>query len=436
MAANPRAAAVAALVRQEQDGFSNLVLDAELKRQQLEGRDKAFASAIFYTVLEHRGTLDYILCQFLPKGLAKLDAPVREILRAALAQARYMQVPVSAAVNEAVKLTRAFKKSSASGLVNAVLRKACSYDLSTASFKNEVERLMVLGSAGRDVAEFLHKNYPDEALDILTYKADGGMTSLRANLLKTSAEELCTKLLASGAKEAKPGVMPGSVLARFEGSPAENELFRQGYFHVEGQASQLAALCVEAKPGETVIDLCAAPGGKSATLAQYMENKGTLVSCDAAQNRLTLVGGALERLGVACGRVLHNDAAVYNEAFAGADAVLCDVPCSGLGVLAKKPDIRQKTLDGLDGLVRLQRAILETAARYVRPGGRLVYSTCTLNPDENAGIVRPFLKEHPEFRTRSVECVLPGTTKDDDFLTLYPFRTGTDGFFIASLERL
>ena len=113
MAANPRAAAVAALVRQEQDGFSNLVLDAELKRQQLEGRDKAFASAIFYTVLEHRGTLDYILCQFLPKGLAKLDAPVREILRAALAQARYMQVPVSAAVNEAVKLTRAFKKSSA-----------------------------------------------------------------------------------------------------------------------------------------------------------------------------------------------------------------------------------------------------------------------------------------------------------------------------------
>ena len=218
MAANPRAAAVAALVRQEQDGFSNLVLDAELKRQQLEGRDKAFASAIFYTVLEHRGTLDYILCQFLPKGLAKLDAPVREILRAALAQARYMQVPVSAAVNEAVKLTRAFKKSSASGLVNAVLRKACSYDLSTARFKNEVERLMVLGSAGRDVAEFLHKNYPDEALDILTYKADGGMTSLRANPLKGSADELCAKLLASGAKEAKRGIVPGSVLARFEGS--------------------------------------------------------------------------------------------------------------------------------------------------------------------------------------------------------------------------
>ena len=158
---NPRAAAVSALVRQEQDGFSNLVLDAELKRQKLEGRDKAFASAIFYTVLEHRGTLDYILAQFLPKGLAKLDAPVREILRSALAQARYMQVPVSAAVNEAVKLTRAFKKSSASGLVNAVLRRACVYDLSKARFQNETERLMVLGSAGKDVAEFLRSRYPD-----------------------------------------------------------------------------------------------------------------------------------------------------------------------------------------------------------------------------------------------------------------------------------
>ena len=295
-------------MRQEQNGFSNLVLDAELKRQQLEGRDKAFASAIFYTVLEHRGTLDYILCQFLPKGLAKLDAPVREILRAALAQARYMQVPVSAAVNEAVKLTRAFKKSSASGLVNAVLRKACSYDLSTASFKNEVERLMVLGSAGRDVAEFLHKNYPDEALDILTYKADGGMTSLRANPLKGSADELCAKLLASGAKEAKRGIVPGSVLARFEGSPAENELFRQGYFHVEGQASQLAALCVDAQPGETVIDLCAAPGGKTILLAEQMHSTGRLYSCDAAENRVGLIRTAVQRMGLTNVEALCNDA--------------------------------------------------------------------------------------------------------------------------------
>ena len=198
MAANPRAAAVAALVRQEQDGFSNLILDAELKRQKLEGRDKAFASAVFYTVLEHQGTLDYILGQFLPKGLAKLDAPVREILRSALAQARYMQVPVSAAVNEAVKLTRTFKKASASGLTNAVLRKACAYDLSGAVFANETERLMALGSCGRDIAAFLRKYYPEEALGILTHAADKGLTSLRANPLKADADKLCTLLTQAG----------------------------------------------------------------------------------------------------------------------------------------------------------------------------------------------------------------------------------------------
>ena len=340
---NPRAAAVAALVRQEQDGFSNLILDAELRRQKLEGREKAFASAIFYTVLEHQGTLDYILSRFLPKGLAKLDPQVREILRAALAQARYMQVPASAAVNEAVKLTRTFKKASASGLVNAVLRRAIGYDLGSAVFADEVERLMVLGSAGRDVAAFLHEHYPDEALDILTHTADGGLTSLRANPLKGTPEALCEKLLASGAKTAAPGLVPGSVLARFEGSPAESGLFRDGYFHVEGQASQLAALCVEAKPGDTVLDLCAAPGGKSLLLIEEMGDEGRLVSCDVSENRVQLIRKAVERMGFAHVEPRVSDGTKPDADLPMADAILVDAPCSGLGILAKKPDIRYKT---------------------------------------------------------------------------------------------
>lgn len=230
---NPRAAAVAALVRQEQDGFSNLILDAELRRQKLEGRDKAFASAIFYTVLEHQGTLDYILSQFLPKGLARLDPQVREILRAALAQVRYMQVPASAAVNEAVKLTRTFKKASASGLVNAVLRKACNYDLETARFRNETQRLMVLGSAGQDVAEFLRTHYPEEALGILTHTADGGCTSLRANCLKMDAAALCEKLLESGVKSAQPALCR-QCAGKVRGQPGRAPALQGGLFPCGG----------------------------------------------------------------------------------------------------------------------------------------------------------------------------------------------------------
>lgn len=438
MGASPRAAAVSALIRQEQDGFSNLILDAELRRQKLDGRDKAFASAIFYTVLEHRGTLDYILEQFLPKGLARLDPPVREILRSALAQARYMQVPVSAAVNEAVKLTRSFKKSSASGLVNAVLRRACAYDLSGASFADACEQLMVLGSAGRDVAQVLHTYYPDEALGILTQPADGGLTSLRANPLKATPEKLCSLLEELGVQDVHPGFVEGSVLARFEGSPADKELFRQGYYHVEGQASQLAALCVEAAPGQTVLDLCAAPGGKTLLLAEQMQDTGRLVSCDVTESRVGLIRTAVQRMGFACVETRCNDAAHPAPDLPMADCILTDVPCSGLGILAKKPDIRYKALDEARyaQLLATQASILDAAAGLLKPGGRLVYSTCTIHPAENQQQIQAFLQRHPEFTLASPSPAMPQGMRCTPYGMLsIPTETGMDGFFICAMQK-
>ena len=438
MGASPRAAAVSALIRQEQDGFSNLILDAELRRQKLDGRDKAFASAIFYTVLEHRGTLDYILEQFLPKGLARLDPPVWEILRSALAQARYMQVPVSAAVNEAVKLTRSFKKSSASGLVNAVLRRACAYDLSGASFADACEQLMVLGSAGRDVAQVLHTYYPDEALGILTQPADGGLTSLRANPLKATPEKLCSLLEELGVQDVHPGFVEGSVLARFEGSPADKELFRQGYYHVEGQASQLAALCVEAAPGQTVLDLCAAPGGKTLLLAEQMQDTGRLVSCDVTENRVGLIRAAVQRMGFACVETRCNDAAHPAPDLPMADCILTDVPCSGLGILAKKPDIRYKALDEARyaQLLATQASILDAAAGLLKPGGRLVYSTCTIHPAENQQQIQAFLQRHPEFTLASPSPAMPQGMRCTPYGMLsIPTETGMDGFFICAMQK-
>ncbi len=436
MAANPRAAAVAALVRQEQDGFSNLVLDAELRRQKLEGRDKAFAGAIFYTVLEHRGTLDFILEQFLPKGLAKLDAPVREILRAALAQARYMQVPVSAAVNEAVKLTRTFKKSSASGLVNAVLRKACSYDLRNC-------RLQRSGAphgawlCRQDVAEFLHKNYPDEALDILTYKADGGMTSLRANPLKGSADELCAKLLASGAKEAKRGIVPGSVLARFEGSPAENELFRQGYFHVEGQASQLAALCVDAQPGETVHRPVrrARRQDHPAGRADAQHRQALQLRC--RRKPCGLIRTAVQRMGFANVHALCNDATSRTRHCRRQTAFWRMCPAAAWAFWQKSRNLRYKKLETARHaeLLATQSAILDTAARSAESGRRLVYSTCTIDPAENQQQIAAFLARHPEFRWSRPLCVPDGMTVGEHGALSVPTRTGMDGFFLCAMQK-
>ena len=435
--AGPRAAAAAALVHQEQGGYSNLVLDAELSRSGLQGRDRAFASAIFYTTLERQATLDYILSRFLPKGLAKLDPPVRAILRSGLAQARYMQVPVPAAVNESVKLVRAFGKSSAAGLANAVLRKACAYDLDTAVFADEVERLMVLGSAGRDVAAFLRQYYPEEALTILSSPADGGKTALRVNPLHTTPAALADALSKAGV-EAKPGLVPGSLLADFAGSPADTEWFQRGDFHVEGQASQLAALCLGAKPGETVIDLCAAPGGKTLALAQEMQDKGRLISCDRTPQRVGLIQTAARRMGLGCIETAVNDAAVPNPAFPAADRVLADVPCSGLGILGKKPDIRYKTLDEARRreLLDTQRAILDCAAGYLKPGGRLVYSTCTIHPEENQDQVRAFLARRPDFRVVEPDVALPaGMEQGPCGLLSVPGRTGMDGFFICVMQR-
>lgn len=436
--AGPRAAAVEALMRQEQGGYSNLVLDAVLKKRAMPARDNAFAGAIFYTVLEKRGTLDYILEQFLPKGLAKLDAPVRAILRSALAQAKFMAVPASAAVNEAVKLTRAFKKSSAAGLVNAVLRRACSYDISTASFKNETERLMALGSAGQSVAEFLLKYYPAEALGVLTHSADGGAAALCANPMLTSAEQLCGLLAGVGAKQARCGLVPGSVLAKFEGSPADTELFKQGYYHVEGQASQLAALCVGAQPGDTVLDLCAAPGGKTLLMAGRMRNTGRIYSCDAAENRVRLIRAAALRMGFTNIVPLVNDATKPSAALPRADRILADVPCSGLGVMAKKPELRYKQLDETRSaeLRATQAAILDTAAALLKPGGRLVYSTCTIDPRENEEQIKAFIARTPGFKVTEPGAALPAGMAAGEYGALsVPTRTGLDGFFICTMQK-
>ena len=204
---------------------------------------------------------------------------------------------------------------------------------------------------------------------------------------------------------------------------------------MQGLASQLAALSLDARPGQKVLDLCAAPGGKTVTLAQCMNNEGRLYSCDVAINRLQLIFHSLERCHITNTIVTRQDAAQHNPELCEADRVLCDVPCSGLGILAKKPDIRYKTLEGLEELCALQAKILRTAAGYAKPGGRLVYSTCTINPMENEEIIRAFLNEQPGWHLVPPWMTPPTARVSNGGMTLLPDGEGMDGFFIAVLEK-
>ena len=225
---------------------------------------------------------------------------------------------------------------------------------------------------------------------------------------------------------------------QYEGSPAEHPLFKEGCFHVEGQASQLAALCVEAKPGDTVIDLCAAPGGKTLLLAEEMQGQGALYSCDVAEHRVGLIRSAVERMGFAHVTALCNDATRPNPKLPAADRILVDAPCSGLGILAKKPDIRYKTLEKArhDELLATQSSILDTAAALLKAGGRLVYSTCTIDPAENEEQVAAFLARHPEFRVVRPAVAFPdGMTVGEHGALSVPTRTGMDGFFLCAMQK-
>ena len=433
---NPRRAVVTALMKQEKSGYSNLVLSHALNEFDGTPRDKAFVSAAFYGTTERLLTLDFLLQKHLAKPLCKLDAEVRAILRSGLYQARFMEsVPAACAIDEAVKLTRQMGKSSASGMVNAILRKASVFDLAAETFANETQRLSVLYSTSVPIVRLLQEKLPAICEQLLQASFTQPALCIRVNTLKTTCAEV-EDAFAKQSVLTQRGTVENSLYVQYQGDITATKMFKRGYFHVQGEASQLACSALHPQKGERVIDLCAAPGGKSATLAQYMQNSGVLLCADVAQNRLPLIETLLARNDITCAKVLHHDASVYSDAFANADAVLCDVPCSGLGLLAKKPDIRQKTLAEIDQLTQLQAQILDTASRYVKHGGRLVYSTCTINPDENETIVAAFLKLHPEFKAVKVENVPDGTVNCESFVTLYPIYVKTDGFFVASLERL
>ncbi len=497
MADNARRAAADALVRMHRGGYSHLAAKEALASPALSARDRAFAAAVFYGTAERLATLDYILTPFLTKGggqngrqkakknpVEKLDPEVRAVLETALYQLHYMRVPASAAVNEAVKLARAYGKKSAAGMVNAVLRRAAGVSPETLAFADEPTRVEVMGSFSPAVAACLMAEFPDEYNAFIEASFRQPKAHLRANTLRVSPAELAETLGRAGitAHAAQP---EGCVEAQSLAGLAEGPLFEKGLYHVQGAASQfLCANVAEAAKtaggqNARVLDLCAAPGGKSATIAEILNRSATdgicgtrvpvsncridpgdacgsgriaFTVCDVNPARLALAEKLFQRLGLSGGAAgpssgtgspvctfVVNDATVPTPAFAQEprfDAVLCDVPCSGLGVLAKKPDLRYLDGTGFDELTQIQLKILETAKNYVKTGGFLIYSTCTIRKAENEDVVRTFLRGAKGFASAAVAHIPAGACVEDKMVTILPQRTGLDGFFMAVLQKV
>ncbi len=413
---------------EQNEQFINLSLDHALLHSDLSAADRALCAALVYGVTERRITLDYRLKQLSSRPVESLDLSVRTALRMGLYQLTEMdRIPPHAAVNETVALV----PRKATGFVNAILRSALrAPDLSLPDPEKDLPSyLSVKYSVGLPLTERLLGIYGREtAEELLAAFGKTPPTTLSVNTLKISPDALAKKI-----PDARPTAYAPRGLT-VHGSVRELFGFEEGYFFVQDEASQIAVEALGALEGETVMDLCSCPGSKSFGTAIRMQNRGRILSYDLHAKKLPLISSGAARLGIGIITPEVRDGRDPIPALFGqADRVLCDVPCSGFGVLAKKPELRYKDPAASAALPDVQLAILENACRYVKSGGTLLYSTCTVFPEENEDNVRRFLARHPEF---SPEAFAVGELSvPDGMITLLPHVHQTDGFFIAKLTK-
>lgn len=439
MVKSPRGVAAQILLKIEQDkSYSNLTLDAVLQKSELDERNTSFVSALVYGVLERKITLDYELSFYLKQPLKHLHPQVQTVLRMGVYQILFMdKIPESAAINESVKLIKSSSQKYASGLVNAVLRNVFRYgkqhDYSSLPF---TKRLSVEYSCPKWLIKLWSESYGKENAERLCASALGKPPlTVRTNTEKCSAVYLKTILSEQGIRCEDVVGLENAIILNKTGALERTKAYKDGLFHVQDSASQLCCKALDAQPGETVLDMCASPGGKSFTIAQMMKNTGLLQSMDLYPARCNLIEQGAKRLGLDIIKTRTADASVFYDDLPKADRILCDVPCSGLGIIRRKPEIRYKSKEDIDNLPDLQYLILQNCSKYLKPNGRLIYSTCTLNPAENENVCNRFLNNNPDFEAIDVLNDLPRVQENTPFLTLMPHIHKSDGFFIAVFKR-
>lgn len=404
--------------------YSNIVLDTAIKRSELSDADRSLLTALVYGVIERQITLDYQISLLTDRAEDEITPVVRTLLRLGIYQLSFMdRIPMHAAVNETVGLAPRRAK----GFVNAVLRAFCRGGMKLAypeRSEGEMRYLSVRYSFDERICErFVRAFGAERAETLLESFSHNPPLTLRVNTLKISREALLSALCEQGYDAVPTEESRTGIVIRGGASVRALPGFEEGWFFVQDEASQLCVEALEIKEGMTALDVCACPGSKSFGMAIEMNNRGEVHSCDLHQNKLSLVQSGAERLGISILDTFARDAREINEEWIQkADCVLCDVPCSGFGVFAKKPELRYKDPSRSDALPAIQSAILNTSAQYVREGGRLVYSTCTLLPRENEQNVAAFLAKNPAFTLVRMRTLTPDTDH-------------TDGFFFAVMER-
>lgn len=432
MADKAREAALEVLEKSRRNGaWSSAAIDGVIKKYNLDSKSAALATALSLGVIQNETLCDYYIDHFASK---KIEPKVRDILREAVYQLLFMdRIPHSAAVNEAVLLCKRLGYSRASGFVNAVLRK----------ISGNVENLPDIPKG--DEARYLSIKYSHPAWlakRVITEEGFGfaesffaannraAETCIQVNTLKTDTYSLEERFKKAGVDFHKHEWLADALIV--SGNVTKLPGFAEGLFYVQDPAAKCAVLAADLRPGMKLLDACAAPGGKSFAAAIAMRNDGKIISCDLHEKKLGLIKSSAERLGISIISTEACDARKpRDDEF---DVIIADVPCSGLGVIRKKPDIRFKSESELDGLPEIQLAILNNISKNLKTGGVLLYSTCTVINDENEGVVNKFLSEHPEYKCEAFS--LPGgNDASNGMYTFWPNIDGTDGFFVCKLRR-
>lgn len=421
--------------------YSNIVLGLELNNSDLSEVDKALVTEIVYGTIKYKYSIDKIIQNFTGKNFNKLESFVLNILRISIYQIKYLdKIPDFAAVNEAVNLTKKNVSVGASKLVNGVLRNYLRNLDKQYYNDNEIEKLAFHYSFPHWLIKHFISHYGrDNAENILKGLNERPAITLRVNSLKGDYEEVFEALEKNKYDIMEGYVCPEAIRIVNGRSIEANPLFKDGYVTVQDESAMLVAPSMDIEENMTVLDLCSAPGGKTTHISEIMNNTGKVLAFDIHENKLSLILSNVQRLGIKNINCSTLDATIYNSELEDrGDRVLIDVPCSGLGIIRKKPEIKYtKTSKELKEIVKIQKEIMKNAAKYVKKDGVILYSTCTLNKEENENNIQWFLKNHPNFK---LEPLFYGNVdniiySEEGYATILPNKY-MDGFFIAKIRRI